>query len=275
MLSPLPDMPHYRARQQQQQQQQQQSSHKSYKIAKAPFDYMDRYRQTLERDPGLSAVLKICTSRELMLDPGHHDAKLKQLASSFNRAIKNKRNLKLCYDCGTNARALFVRLVQQERNVSLDELPFTKQEVKRMSNDYWLNVKNPVSEMNACMKHVLDKLTGSCVYMMSIGFGKFGHVWIVDKRVTPDGGGVRYHRYQSAFKSHMLIDFVCQMKYGSNPNQSLDVRALFKEVEYFLRLTKPWQPGDVERFVRLFGFKPDDSSVQSVRPGFCWTYVVY
>lgn len=242
------------------------------KISMSAFKYYNKYRDNIESDRSLKAVCSMCTGSMAQIDPLHVDKHVFHLSRVFNAATKSKRKLHKCYDCGTNARAVFIRLIQAARNLPAENIGLTPNEQKRISEEYWLNVTTPLEEIEQCLKFMLD-MPQDAVFIMSVGVQDFGHVWIIEKRFF--NGKPRFHQYQSALRSHLLIDFVEREDYGRNPMKSLNITEFMAKIYVLMQITdRPWTDEEHELFADLFAFLPS-YKVTKPRPGFCYTYVVY
>ena len=239
--------------------------------AVSAFIYCDKYRKNIDSDRSLKAISDLCSSALGSTDPEYRDNNVFHLSHTFNAIIASKRNLLKCYDCGTNARAAFLRLVQVARNIPIDRVPLSKKEQKRMSEEYWLNVTTPLEEVKRCYQ-LLTTIDKDTVFIMSVGVQDFGHIWIVEKRFI--NGKPRYHHYQSALRSHMLIDFLEATDYPRLPSKSLDVDEFMTNVGYLMCIKgRAWTQEENELFETLFGFLP--FPITNPRPGFCFTHVTY
>lgn len=235
------------------------------------FIYCDKFRSNINSDPSLKAISELCSSALGSVEPDYRDDNVFHLSHTFNAIIASKRNLLKCYDCGTNARAAFLRLCQVARNIPIEQIPLTKEEQNRMSEEYWLNVTTPLEEIKRCYQMLIN-VPKDTVFIMSVGVQDFGHIWIVEKKFI--NGTPRFHHYQSALRSHMLIDFLEAMDYPRNPEKSLDIDEFMSNIGYLMCIKgRAWTSEENELFENLFGFLP--FPITNPRPGFCFTHVTY
>jgi len=236
------------------------------KISLSSFRYYIIHRDNITNDPSLSAVTALCSSGVNSVDVDSSDPKVHHLSRIFNNMVGSNRKLLKCYDCGTNARAVFLKLAEGLRG----RLSFTDREIERMSKEYLLDKYTPLVPMRKCFEKLSADDGEDIVVILSVGFQDFGHVWIFDKKYF--NGRPRIHHYQSALGSHMLIDFIESMDYGSDPMRSLDVKKFFTKMEYLLTYKAVWKDKHYRIFAELFAFMPV-TEVTKPEPGFCWTWI--
>lgn len=242
---------------------------KWYQMAVSPFDYVLKHHKAFQADISLKTVTGLCADEALTLHTEHGDSQVFHLSHVFNQIIESTRGLHKCYDCGTNARAMFLKLVEAHRGMAF----ITHQEQVRMKNEY-LVTSDPVqlvNNMDACLNKLLT-VSRDTVFIMSLAIQGFGHVWIIEKRFIL--GIPRYHHYQTSLRSHLLLDFIEAKDYGRNPHQSLDVRQFFNDLKYILTNNASWKEADYRLFAKLFAFIPV-SEVTAPKPGFSYTYITY
>jgi hypothetical protein len=234
-------------------------------IALSSFKYYYLHYDNITQDPSLATVTTLCTASTQTMEIEAKDPQVTYLSNIFNKMVKSTRKLLQCYDCGTNARALFLKLVETGRGY----LDLSSQEVQRMAFEYSLNKTDPLTPLKMCLDK-LKKDTGEhIVTIMSVSFQDFGHVWVIEKRYF--NGVPRFHHYQSALHSHMLIDFIEAMDYGADPMKSLNIDEFFLKLKHLLSFNKPWTDKEHRIFIELFAFAP--SEVTNPEPGFCGTWV--
>jgi hypothetical protein len=240
------------------------------KIALSAFRYYVTHYDNISRDKSLAAVTCLCSSGVNSLDVDSTDPEVYYLSKLFNRLVGSTRKLLQCYDCGTNARALFLRLIEVGRGQK--KLRLSKSEVERMSEEYLLNKDRPLEVMRECWTQMLADDKRNLVIILSIGVQDFGHIWVFEKKYFD--GKARIHQYQSALGSHMLIDFIEAMDYGADPMRSLDVNLFFTKLENVLSCKEAWKDEQYRLFAELFAFNPV-YPVTKPDPGFCWTWASY
>ncbi len=234
----------------------------------ASFEYYDKYRDNIVSDLSLNAITSLCDMKALVKKVDLEDTEVTYLSKLFNHIISSDRKLHKCYDCGTNARAMFLKLISLYRN----KLHLTQQEQESMNNYSPRKGQQGIKSMYDCLNHLKQK-TKDGVYICSIGVEKFGHVWIFEK-ITIAGKQIIRH-YQSALKSHLVIDFISHMDYGKHPDKNLDLDIFFQKLKSLLEIRdKPWSNNNYADFNALFAFNPI-SIVKSPKPSFCWTNIIY
>lgn len=245
--------------------------------AESAFKYVKRYYNNLKSDRSLAAIMPLCASDQAIQDVDVDDPNVTHLSTSFNELVGSTRRVFKCYDCGTNARAIFLSLITAARGGSLATKPppigswgpVTASERSRMMREYVLNTTTPVEHAITCREKLLSA-KHDIIFIMSISIEDFGHVWVIEKRFFD--GMPRYHHYQSCLSSHLLIDFIEAMDYGRYPMKSIDPESFMNGVIYLMGLKRAWQDDDLRLFVKLFKFFPL-RDVKAPTPGFSYTWV--
>jgi hypothetical protein len=237
------------------------------KIALSSFRYYIINYDNITKDASLAAVTSLCSSGVNSVDVDSNDPEVYYLSHLFNNMIGSTRKLLKCYDCGTNARAVFLKLIETGRG----NRNLSKSEISRMSREYLLNKTFPLLPMNKCFAKLRADDGENVVAILSVGFQDFGHVWVIEKKYFNGVPLPRYHHYQSALGSHMLIDFIESMDYGKDPMRSLNIVDYFGKLEHLLSFTAAWKDEQYRIFSELFAFMPV-SLVTNPEPGFCWTW---
>jgi hypothetical protein len=243
-------------------------------IALSSFDYFDHYFDALKSDRSLAAITSLCNDEDNQLDVDAEDPNVMTLSTAFNEMVGSNRKVFKCYDCGTNARAIFLTLIKAARlhgSQGLNVIPITPDERSRMMKEYLLNTTDPVRLATACLNKLLTAKK-DIVFIMSVSVEDFGHVWVIEKRFFK--GKPRYHHYQSSLSSHLLIDFIEAMDYGRDPMQSIDIEEFMNGVIHLMGIRREWKKTDLLTFVRLFRFIPL-RKVTDPKPGFCYTWIEY
>ena len=233
-------------------------------IANASFEYYDTYLDNIQNDPSLNAITSMCDMDELRNKVDIEDHEVTFLSNLFNKIVLSDRKLHKCYDCGTNARAMFLKLVKLHRG---GELYLTPREQMAMEDYRALHGAPGLAAMKKCYQH-LKQSPSDAVYICSIGVEGFGHVWVFEKVSQI----VRH--YQSALKSHLVLDFIADMDYGQFPKKNLDIDQFFEKLESLLHTNSEWTEQNYKDFNQLFAFNPI-RKVTSPKPSFCWTYIIY
>jgi hypothetical protein len=236
-------------------------------IATSSFKYCECYFDRIKADVSLNAITKLCNNSGLMYDVMGHDAKLFVLSRTFNQVLNSGRILHRCYDCGTNARAIFMQLIEAHRG----KLFLTAHEQMRIKREYQISYINTPDTIEACHKRIVEAKSDT-VFLMSLSIEDFGHVWVIEKLFLPKA--IRYHLYQSSFRSHMLLDYIEEKDYGRNPEQSMDIELFFEDFKNLMSYTDEWTDEHYRLFTLLFSFM-SVNPVINPNPGFCFTSVTY
>ena len=244
---------------------------KLYALANNTFDYYDKWKKTFDREPSLSAISEMCNDLEYAYDVLKQDDQLYFLSRVFNCLTDTTRGLYKCYDCGTNARAIFLRLVKKHRGNDKD-IFFTLKEQARMRTEYTIYGDIHPEEIVMDAYKQLKNYTKPGVFIFSLGLDNFGHVWVIEKQFKH--GVPRYHQYQSCFRSHMVMDFLAFKNYGEDPDQSLDIDEFFKNLYYLFVLKGPWSNKDYLIFSKLFAFLPVYPIMEG-KPSISFTSIMY
>lgn len=240
--------------------------------ALSAFDYVDRHYDNLMSDRSLAAIVGLCASDQAKQDIDVDDPNVVHLSQAFNELVGSTRRVFKCYDCGTNARAIFLSLLAAARQDQRREGPWgpvTTSERSRMMREYVLDTTTPLQQAIACREKLISA-KHDILFIMSVSIDDFGHVWVIEKRFF--NGRPRYHHYQSSLSSHLLVDFIEAMDYGRQPMKSIDPLEFMNSVIGLMGIRRAWKEEDLRTFVRLFKFFPL-RPVIAPRPGFSYTWV--
>ncbi len=227
------------------------------------FKYLKKHKKTIDNDLSLKTVTSLCNC----VNVNAIDQEVYFLSHLFNQIINSKRKLHKCYDCGTNARAIFLKLVAAHRG----KLYISPYEQKNMKKYYPHKGSQLWSELLKFKKTLLS-INTSAVFICSIGINGLGHVWIFEKLVDLKGNSIVRH-YQSALRSHLSIDFIKEMDYGQYPTKSIDLNSFIEKLIIVLSHHGKWTPEIYTIFYNLFRFKVNE--VIETNPSFCWTFIQY
>lgn len=238
-------------------------------ISNSSFDYYEKYNKTLNSDTSIRAITGFCTDDELASDVQIRDSKVVHLANVFNNIISSTRKVHKCYDCGTNARAMFLKLIETHRGVNY----ISAEEQRQMKREYRVTHTQVAEELEKCYRRMLT-VESDTIFIMSLSIQSFGHVWVIEKRFIGKSRRPRYHHYQSSLRSHLVLDFIEREDYGRNLQQSLNIHRFFADLKRILSLKTAWNDSDYRLFTKLFAFHPV-SRVTKPDPGFCFTSITY
>jgi hypothetical protein len=243
-----------------------------YKITTSPFGYYKQYYDVFQQDVSLKAITKLCSDEILTLYTEHHDSQVFHLSNIFNQIIESARNLHRCYDCGTNARAIFLKLIETHRGISY----VSHEEQQKMKDEYRVTHTQVPEEVEKCYQRLKSSVQDE-IFIMSLSLQNFGHVWVIEK-IFIDNAGTdsvpRYHHYQSSYRSHLLLDFIESKDYGRDPNQSLDIGRFFSDIAGLLSITDKWTDKEYRLFAKIFAFLPVSDIIEP-NPGFSFTSIAY
>lgn len=239
-----------------------------YDMATSAFDYYMKHYDVLQTDQSLRAITKMCSADNHSVNVKQNDSVVFHLSNVFNEIIESTRALHQCYDCGTNARAIFLKLIETHRGLSY----ITHEEQQRMKDEYLVKREDVKKEINKCRK-ILNNARSDTVCIMSLAIQSFGHVWIIEKRFNANGVA-RYHHYQTSLNSHLLLDFIEKKDYGQNLHQSLDIERFFNDLTYLLTKHDVWIDKDYRLFAEMFAFLPVND-ITDPSPGFSYTWITY
>lgn len=232
---------------------------------------------------------------------------LLSLAELFNIIVDSDRKLILdFYDCGTNARAIFLYLIKAHRG----NLDLSIEELNRMYDQYRAWPTNMMALQSA--KETLKTMKPG-VMILSIRFWlddkhQFGHVWIFEKlevsgnqrflekseisgnqgflEKLPVSGNQRFlekpfnfskfskfnksriNIYQSALDQYMTMDYY--REYG----HQIDAQKMLNKVAKLLKIQK-WSSNASNLFADIFKFTHGVQMGTKIRPEFFYTYVEY
>jgi len=240
-------------------------------LATSGYEYYVKNYDIFQTDPSLKAATSICNTEQIMLDVKTEDKTVTNLAHLFNDLVGSSRNLYLCYDCGTNARAVWLKLIEERRG----KLCLSDDEISRMYNEYHVDkdTAQTVKEMCNFLQSVEDDTAVIC----SIGLGESGHVFVIEVRIFENPDGTirrRYHHYQSCLNSHTVLDFIEYKGYAENMEQSLDIKGFCRDLTTILTRKRDWNEKTRQLFSKLFAYIPY-YPVKNPRNSIGWTYVTY
>jgi hypothetical protein len=245
-----------------------------YSMATSAFDYYTDHYDVLQSDPSLKAITEMCATDDHRINVGKHDEIVYHLSNIFNEIIESDRGLHKCYDCGTNARAIFLKLIETHRGLSY----ITHLEQQRMKDEYLVRKRQVGKDIDKCHR-IMKEAQSDTVFIMSLAIQSFGHVWVIEKRFIPGPGPCpklepRYHHYQTSLRSHLLLDFIEHKDYGRNLHLSLDITRFFTDLVYILTKQDAWNDKDYRLFAEMFAFSPV-REISEPSPGFSCTWITY
>lgn len=236
-------------------------------VSQSPYKYYLDNIDKFNSDKSLACISQMCCDKKFMINVDEKDQTLFKLSRQFNKIIGTTRKLHMCYDCGTVARAVFLKLIETHRGT----LKMDSVELNRMKQMYCDSNNDPVGTMRKCWDF-LTSVDSDTVVICGIGIDNFGHVWVLEK-IYLENGQPRYRIYQSCLNSYMLIDFIEEADYAKHPNIGIDIDDFFNSLEHILSRRTAWEEKDYHIFTSIFAFMPV-SEVMDHTPTFCYGYII-
>ena len=227
------------------------------------FKYYEKNKHILSQDISLNAILNLCSTNDHKYSVNVEDKTVTFLSELFNLKLRSNRKLFKCYDCGTNARAFFFSLIKAHRG-SFDISPG---EINIMKEMYYSRDSDVIKRIKACHAYMYN-VKKDTVFICSIGVGKSGHVFIIEKRNSN-----RYHLYQTSLNSFLLLDYIEQKDYANKLTSGINIKYFFDSL-IKLFMTDKWGHPEKLLFTELFSFLPNHEII-SPSFSFCWTFLTY
>lgn len=250
------------------------------------------------QNPSISEVMKLTTPTSQGSNTERKCARILRLAQMFNEVSGSDRPLiPDFYDCGTNARAIFMHLINIHRgNKSLNAKTHVlyPHEISAIYDDYRpSNISNTekLQEAINILKNMQEGVMILTVrywypfleadvhneddYSKKNDYGpnrilyktpekQFGHVWVIEKKRN------LFYIYQSSLNEYMTYDYFCEkgavLKEGG-PGFLASLRPLVQ--------AKIWLVKCERLFRDKFWFIPKIKKDTRLRPEFFYAYVEY
>lgn len=224
------------------------------KVAFESYMVLKKTEPIWSKDKSISALVSLCQRQERDLD--FPDATVKLYSQIFNKILDSTRQLYMCYDCGTTARAMFIKLVKTHRASGLT--PLEQITIRRQYFQSSQSEKR-LGELN---KYLSDPHLKPGVVMCSIGLNELGHVFIIEIL-----GPKKLRLYQSAHRAFTVIDSLAFDGLLKNPKLHLNWPQLNKDLSH-LFTTKPWTPSHTTLFNKWFHFVDHEITPTKIRFGY-------
>jgi hypothetical protein len=267
----------------------------------SPFRYLDEHSTEIKKDRSLSAITQLCVDSHHVANPTHVDLELVKWSTYFNALTHSARALHMCYDCGTVARGVFFKLIQEYRQTKTahkEDLvnPLQPSEIKRIQMEYSMDAYPPQESIQRLWDNICN-IQHNCLFMCALQFGeKFGHIYIIEK-IYPNSKNKnkknkkikknlenknkikinlekpRYRIFQSCFNSYLLIDYIEHMNY-INPEVELDIQDHIINLKDFMT-PRQFTTEDYRRFCQEFCFYPTSRILADDKRAFASTYVIF
>ena len=251
------------------------SSHPNHKLTPAldnlvntSFDIITKVNQT--DDTTLRAVVSLCSDPTMRVLVNSHDTDVDQLSAMFNMMIKSKRKLHKCYDCGTLARAMFLKIISKHRSRTHHFI----------SDGEWEMIKTtyvprpPSSNLSQCFNTIINTPSNMAI-ICSVGFKKFGHVFVITKQWSARDTTYKYRLFQSAMNNYMVLDYLEKC----SPNQhniydiaTFDIRDMYVDLKHLMQ-QRTWTNNTRRVFWKWFCFDPSVKILKTDPTSFCYAMV--
>lgn len=210
------------------------------------FDYYNNHMDAITKDKSLAIVCDICKCQNTALTTTCVDHSVTELGHYFNEIAGSARGVKMCYDCGTVARAMFMNLIHGYRD------GLTDKEKKYIRSNYNPHRASPgaVLEEFYC---IIKRLKEHSVFIMSVGLDDFGHVWIFEK-VVDSMGRHKVIMYQSSLNSFLLMDYI-EYKDMANKKDGINIDEFYQDMKHLIA-RKNWSQYENKLFCKWFQFMP-------------------
>jgi hypothetical protein len=216
------------------------------KSSLSSFEYYNKNKEAIENDKSLSIACAICNCQNTALTTTCVDHSVTELGHYFNEIAGSARGVKMCYDCGTVARAIFLNLINGYRG---DLTPKEKKNVRDMYYPSRGSPLNIIEEFYCTIK----RLKEHSVFIMSVGLDDFGHVWIFEK-VIDFMGRHKVIMYQSSLNSYLLMDYI-EYKDMANKKDGINIDDFYRDMK-ILATRKNWSDYENKLFSKWFQFMP-------------------
>ena len=210
------------------------------------FDYYNKHVDAIINDKSLAIVCDICKCQNTALTTTCVDHSVTELGHYFNEIAGSARGVKMCYDCGTVARAMFMNMINGYRGA------LTPKEKKYIKSNYNPHRASPgaVLEEFYC---TIKRLKKHSVFIMSVGLDDFGHVWIFEK-VVDFMGRHKVIMYQSSLNSFLLMDYI-EYKDMANKKDGINIDEFYQDMKHLIA-RKNWSDYENKLFCKWFQFMP-------------------
>lgn len=215
-------------------------------IALSSFEYYNNHADSIKNDRTLAIACSICNCENTALTTTCIDHSVTELGHYFNTIAKSGRKVKMCYDCGTVARAIFLNTIHNYRG------ELTNSEKKKIEHLYNPNRTTPLNALNE-FYYAIKSTKKHTIFILSIGLDEFGHVWVFEK-IIDDNGKERVIMYQSSLNSYLLMDYIEYMDMAKNKN-GINIDEFYRDMMQ-LMLTKNWKDKENKLFSKWFQFMP-------------------
>ena len=216
------------------------------KSSLSSFDYYNKHKEAIEKDKSLSIACAICNCQNTALTTTCVDHSVTELGHYFNEVAGSARGVKMCYDCGTVARAIFLNLINGYRG---DLTPKEKKNIRDMYYPSRGSPLNIIEEFYCTIKRMKEH----SVFIMSMGLDDFGHVWIFEK-VVDMMGRHKVIMYQSSLNSYLLMDYI-EYKDMANKKDGINIDDFYLDMKH-LATRKNWSDYENKLFSKWFQFMP-------------------
>jgi hypothetical protein len=215
----------------------------------------------------LAAIIALCQRQEKDLDYPDHTVRL--YSRVFNQILDSTRQLHMCYDCGTTARAMFIALIKAHRR----QEPPTPLEMISIRRQYTQS-ERPLERLNELHTYLTTNPPPGPI-LVSIGLDGLGHVFIIEvlPHITPRRKA-RLRLYQSAHRAYTIVDSLAHDGLLTNPRKILNWPLLNTHLTHLFS-TKVWQQEEINQFNLWFHFLDYRPPFRVREPRFGWAALTY
>lgn len=234
------------------------------KSSLSSFEYYNKNKESIESNKSLSIACDICKCQNTALTTTCVDHSVTELGHYFNDIAGSARGVKMCYDCGTVARAIFLNLIHGYRG------ELTPKEKKNIRDMYYPSRGTPASILEE-FYCAIKRLKEHSVFIVSMGLDDFGHVWIFEK-VIDSMGRHKVIMYQSSLNSYLLMDYV-EYKDMANKNDGINIDEFYQDMKHLIA-RKNWSDYENKLFSKWFQFMPTSYVTAMKMFLFCYVSLV-
>ena len=224
-------------------------------VCNSSFDYYEKNREKIENNKSLSIITSICNCDDTALTTVCRDSNIKVLGEHFNSIAGSARGVKECYDCGSVSRAIFLSMVEGYKGYLTDD---DKKNIYELYNPQRLPPMNALDEFY----RVIKSTDCHAIFMVSVGFSDFGHIWTIEKR---DG---KYFIYQSALANYLLMDYL-EYTDAANDEKGINIDTFYRDLKRLVK-SKKWTSNEDKLFCKLFHFIPTSKVTNAKNFLYCY-----
>ncbi|MEO0236746.1 MAG: hypothetical protein ABIN35_00740 [candidate division WOR-3 bacterium] len=232
--------------------------------------YLKVNRDKIKQDRSLSAVCQICSDFDHINYLDKKDSKLFYLSRLFNLLFKTGRQLHMCYDCGTVARAVFLHLIDTYRGFG-SHLTLRQEEIAQIRDEYYMDRYQGNQGVNI-LKDRIQSIKQNCLFICAMKISnQLGHVYVLEKIYINQIP--RYRIYQSCRDGYLLIDYIAEMDYAHHLSKGINIEQHLSDLDHLI-LHSEWTDKEIQMFIHWFKFYPISKKYQDNEKLFTSTYII-